>query len=222
MAAGEATVAATVTAVAAAKAAAAKAAAARACSSELRDLRGGTLREVRAIESVGHVPDGVALGAARGEGNRPVAIVASRREGLDLFGWARIAARRAGDRPLHEVYVAAPFFSARTRAAAERAAERGPILHLADAAEPGRVRDVRGRELPAAARAVAARRQRVAPGARAASDSRRGRRHRRPAPCTPPAPSTRCSCAASGSRACSAKATASSSRCPRPITARST
>jgi hypothetical protein len=95
----------------------------------LRDLRGVSLREVRALE-LSDVPSGVALGAARGEGNRPVAIVASSRDGLDLLGWARIAARRAGERPLHEVYVAAPFFSARTRAAAERAAERGPILHL--------------------------------------------------------------------------------------------
>src|SRR5262245_11417480 len=95
----------------------------------VRDLRGGALREVRALEG-SDLPDGVALGAARGEGNRPVAIVASRRDGLDLLGWARIAARRAGERPLHEVWVAAPFFSTRTRAAAERAAERGPILHL--------------------------------------------------------------------------------------------
>ena len=97
----------------------------------LRDLRGVGLREVRELENVDELPENMAAGAARWEGNRPVALLASRRDGLDLLGWALIAARRAGgDRSLREVLIAAPHFSPRTRQAAARAAERGPSVHL--------------------------------------------------------------------------------------------
>ncbi len=97
----------------------------------LRDARGLGLRDVQALERRDDVPDGIALASARWEGNRPVAIVASRRDGLELLGWARVAARRAGGgRALREVFVAAPFFSARTRSAAARAGEHGLVLHL--------------------------------------------------------------------------------------------
>jgi len=97
----------------------------------LRELRGAGLRDLQALERGGDVPDGLALASARWEGNRPVAIVASRRDGLELLGWARIAARRAGGgRPLREVFIAAPFFSERTRRAAARAGELGLVVHL--------------------------------------------------------------------------------------------
>jgi hypothetical protein len=97
----------------------------------LRELRGAGLRDLQALERGGDVPDGIALASARWEGNRPVAIVASRRDGLELLGWARIAAHRAGGgRVLREVFIAAPFFSERTRRAAARAGEHGLVLHL--------------------------------------------------------------------------------------------
>lgn len=97
----------------------------------LRDLRGVGLREVRELENLDELPESMAAGAARWEGNRPIALLASRRDGLDLLGWALIAARRAGgDRSLREVLIAAPHLSARTRQAAARAAERGPAVHL--------------------------------------------------------------------------------------------
>jgi len=97
----------------------------------LRDLRGAGLRDLQALEPSDDLPDGIALASARWEGNRPVAIVASRRDGLELLGWARIAARRAGGgRTLREVFIAAPFFSERTRRAAARAGELGLVLHL--------------------------------------------------------------------------------------------
>ena len=97
----------------------------------LRELRGAGLRDLQPLSPSGDVPDGIALASARWEGNRPVAIVAARREGLELLGWARVAARRAGNgRPLREVFIAAPFFSERTRRAAARAGELGLVLHL--------------------------------------------------------------------------------------------
>jgi len=98
---------------------------------KLRDLRGLGLREVRELENLDELPEDLSAGAARWEGNRPVALLASPRDGLDLLGWARVAARRAGgDRGLREVLIAAPSFSARTRQAAARAAECGPSVHL--------------------------------------------------------------------------------------------
>jgi hypothetical protein len=97
----------------------------------LRELRGAGLRDLQALERGEDLPEGIALASARWEGNRPVAIVASRRDGLELLGWARIAARRAGGgRTLREVFIAAPFFSERTRSAAARAGELGLVLHL--------------------------------------------------------------------------------------------
>ena len=98
---------------------------------QLRDLRGIGLREVRELENFQELPEDMAAGAARWEGNRPIALLASRRDGLDLLGWARICARRAGgERSLREVLIAAPYFSPRTRRAAARAAECGPSVHL--------------------------------------------------------------------------------------------
>ena len=97
----------------------------------LRELRGAGLRDVQALDRVEGTPDGIALASARWEGNRPVAVVASRRDGLELLGWARIAAARAGNgRGLREVFIAAPFFSERTRRAAARAGELGLVVHL--------------------------------------------------------------------------------------------
>ena len=97
----------------------------------LRELRGAGLRDVQSLERSADVPDGIVLASARWEGDRPVAIVGSRRDGLELLGWARIAARRAGGgRRLHEIFIAAPFFSERTRRAAARAGELGLLVHL--------------------------------------------------------------------------------------------
>jgi len=97
----------------------------------LRELRGAGLRDVSGLERVEGAPEGIALASARWEGNRPVALVASRRDGLELLGWARIAAARAGNgRGLREVFIAAPFFSERTRRAAARAGELGLVVHL--------------------------------------------------------------------------------------------
>ncbi len=97
----------------------------------LRDLRGLDLRDVRGLESFENLPEGMAAGSARWQGNRPIALLASDRDGLDLLGWARIVARRAGgERSLREVLIAAPSLSPRTRQAAARAAECGPSVHL--------------------------------------------------------------------------------------------
>ena len=63
---------------------------------KLRDLRGIGLRDVRELENLDELPEEMTAGAARWEGNRPIALLASRRDGLDLLGWARICARRAG------------------------------------------------------------------------------------------------------------------------------
>ncbi len=98
---------------------------------KLRDLRGLALRDVRELENFDELPEEMSAGAARWEGNRPIALLTSNRDGLDLLGWARICARRAGgERGLREVMIAAPSFSARTRQAASRAAESGPSVHL--------------------------------------------------------------------------------------------
>ncbi len=98
---------------------------------KLRDLRGIGLHEVRELENFDELPEEFSAGAARWEGNRPIALLSSPRDGLDLLGWARIAARRAGgERGLREVMIAAPSFSTRTRRAAARAAECGPSVHL--------------------------------------------------------------------------------------------
>jgi hypothetical protein len=97
----------------------------------LRNLRGLDLRDVRELDNFDDLPEGMAAGSARWQGNRPLALLASRRDGLDLLGWARIGARRAGgERSLREVLIAAPSFSPRTRQAAARAAECGPSVHL--------------------------------------------------------------------------------------------
>lgn len=97
----------------------------------LRDARGLGLREVAALPRGEGEPEEIALASARWEGNRPVAIAAARRESLELLGWARVAAHRAGHgRGLHEVFVAAPLFSERTRRAAARAGELGQVVHL--------------------------------------------------------------------------------------------
>lgn len=97
----------------------------------LRNLRGVDLREVRELENFDELPEHFEAGAARWQGSRPIALLVSRRDGLDLLGWARIAARRAGaGRSFAEVLIAAPQFSERTRRAASRAAERGPSVHL--------------------------------------------------------------------------------------------
>ncbi|MEX2204750.1 MAG: hypothetical protein WEF50_00810 [Myxococcota bacterium] len=98
---------------------------------KLRDLRGLALRDVRELENLDELPEEMSAGAARWEGNRPIALLTSRRDGLDLLGWARLCARRAGgERGLREMMIAAPSFSARTRQAAARAAESGPSVHL--------------------------------------------------------------------------------------------
>jgi len=97
----------------------------------LRDARGLGLREVQALPRGEDPPDGIALATARWEGNRPVAVVAARRDSLELLGWARVAASRGGNgRSLREVLIAAPFFGERTRRAAARAGEHGLVLHL--------------------------------------------------------------------------------------------
>ena len=97
----------------------------------LRDLRGLDLRDVRELENFDDLPEDMAAGSARWQGNRPIALLASRRDGLDLLGWALIGARRSGgERSLREVLIAAPSFSPRTRQAAARAAECGPSVHL--------------------------------------------------------------------------------------------
>ncbi|HXX47467.1 MAG TPA: hypothetical protein VEN47_04505 [Myxococcota bacterium] len=97
----------------------------------LRDARGLGLREIAALPRGEGEPEQVALASARWEGNRPVAIAAARRESLELLGWARVAAHRAGHgRGLHEVFIAAPLFSERTRRAAARAGELGQVVHL--------------------------------------------------------------------------------------------
>ncbi len=96
----------------------------------LGELKKLGLSDVAGLGQLPRLPEGIELGRARFEG-RPRAVVASKRDGLDLLGWARVAALRAGeDRPVREVLVAAPVLSDRTRRAAERASRSGPFLEL--------------------------------------------------------------------------------------------
>ncbi len=96
----------------------------------LRELKKLGLRDVRALDRRPAVPEGIELGSARFE-DRVLALVASRRDGLDLLGWARVAALRADENgPLREAIVAAPVLSGRTRRAAARASESGPAVVL--------------------------------------------------------------------------------------------
>ncbi len=118
----------------------------------LRELKKLGLRDVRALDRRPAVPQGIELGSARFE-DRSLALVASRRDGLDLLGWARVAALRADENgPLREAIVAAPVLSARTRHAAARASASGPAVVLltlpALAAPSDEVFDVSGLSAP--------------------------------------------------------------------------
>lgn len=96
----------------------------------LRGLKKLGLSDVRGLERLTNVPEELELGSGRYE-NRLVAIVASKRDGLDLLGWARVAALRAvDDQVVRDVVIAAPLFCARTRRAAARASKSGPTLLL--------------------------------------------------------------------------------------------
>jgi hypothetical protein len=94
----------------------------------LKELKKLGLSDVRGLERLTNVPEEIELGSGRYE-SRFVAIVASKRDGLDLLGWARVAALRATeDQIVRDVVIAAPVFSARTRRAAARASKSGPTL----------------------------------------------------------------------------------------------
>lgn len=96
------------------------------------------LRDVQALEKPAGTPDGIELGSARFD-DRLLALVASRRDGLDLLGWARVAAFLVDrEDPPRELIVAAPVVSARTRRAAERARLSGaaPLLVSVPALAP--------------------------------------------------------------------------------------
>ncbi len=96
----------------------------------LRELKRLGLFDIRALERVPGVPEGIELGFGRSD-DRSMAIVASNRDGLELLGWARVAMLCAEeDRPLHGVMIAAPLLGARTRRAALRANKSGPSLVL--------------------------------------------------------------------------------------------
>ena len=96
----------------------------------LQQLKRLGLFDVRALERLPGVPEGIELGCGRRD-DRSLAIVASNRDGLDLPGWAAVAALRAEeDQPVHEVMIAAPLLGPRTRQAARRASESGPAFLL--------------------------------------------------------------------------------------------
>ena len=96
----------------------------------LRELKRLGLFDIRALGRVPALPEGIELGCGRFD-DRSLAIVASNRDGLDLIGWAAVAALRAEeDQPPHEVMIAAPLLGARTRSAALRASSSGPALVL--------------------------------------------------------------------------------------------
>ncbi|MFQ5515671.1 MAG: hypothetical protein ACE5FG_14755 [Myxococcota bacterium] len=107
---------------------------------KVRSLRGLALRELRPL-GFGPLPAGLALGVGSFDAGGSVVVVASTRDGLDLVGWAEVAARLAGDRARdYERILAAPLLSAPTCAAAARLVSSGRRFRLAVApglAEPG-------------------------------------------------------------------------------------
>lgn len=98
----------------------------------LRDVKGLGLRDVRALDRPLGTPDEIEIGVGQIGGERTVALVASRRDGVDLPGWARVALFLAGEQSgAHEAIVGAPVISSRTRRAAAAEVGEGPILYLA-------------------------------------------------------------------------------------------
>lgn len=98
----------------------------------LRDVKGLGLRDVRALDRPMGTPDEIEIGIGQMGGERTVALVASRRDGADLPGWARVALWLAGEQGgAHEAIVGAPVISSRTRRAAAEEVGEGPILYLA-------------------------------------------------------------------------------------------
>ena len=62
-------------------------------------LRALGLQDVRSLERVSGLPNGLELGTATAWGGRPVALVVANRDGPDLVGWAPVAAALAPPPP---------------------------------------------------------------------------------------------------------------------------
>ncbi len=97
---------------------------------KLRDLKELGLRDLRPLERLPGTPDEIDLATGVLGGDRNVVVVASRRDGLDLLGWARVALMLADRSRADDTLVAAPTFSSATRRAAEAAAQNGLRLGL--------------------------------------------------------------------------------------------
>jgi len=97
----------------------------------LRELKGLELKDLRAVERLSGTPEEIELGVAKRGDARSVGVIVSRRDGLDLVGWAQLLAAVPEALPdCAEVVLVAPLFGSRTRRAAERAATSGPALRL--------------------------------------------------------------------------------------------
>ncbi len=99
----------------------------------LRDLKELGLRDLSPLERPEGTPETIDLASALRFGERSAVIVASRRDGLDLPTWGRVAQLLSDRQPVDEVIVAAPAFGRATRAVARAAAERGLPLRLVTA-----------------------------------------------------------------------------------------
>ena len=97
----------------------------------LRELKGLALKDLRAVERLPGTPGEIELGVAQRGDARSVGVIVSRRDGLDLVGWAQLLAAVPEALPdCAEVVLVAPLFGSRTRRAAERVAMSGPALRL--------------------------------------------------------------------------------------------
>jgi len=97
----------------------------------LREARGLALHALEPMERPPGAPETVELATGLTEGERPVALAASSRDGGDLAGWGLVAAARAeGEREQREVCLVAPVFTSQTRRSAARLAEAGARIRL--------------------------------------------------------------------------------------------
>ena len=97
----------------------------------LRDGAPFGLRDLRPLERLAGMPEGLELGTAAGAVGERVAVVAASRDDGDLIGWTRVAAALAGSEGApSEFVIAAPAFLESTRRAAERAAGEGTPVRL--------------------------------------------------------------------------------------------
>jgi hypothetical protein len=90
------------------------------------------IRDLRALEGLTGLPEGVELGIGHRDSGQSIVVVASVRDGLDLPGWGEVALSLTNDAATpKDVIIAAPLLSERTRRAVHRASLLGRSYCLA-------------------------------------------------------------------------------------------